>query len=67
MGSCLYDEIFHRKKLEESKGLISEPNTDENGNLIRMVNGKKIIQIPETSEEAIRKNEIINNWRLRNK
>ncbi len=58
-----FKDLEHLKKL---KNLISDKTIDEDGKLIRYVNGKKIIQIPEKTIEDIRKNEAINLWRMRN-
>lgn len=55
------------EELEENKHLISEPYTNDKGELIRVVNGNEIVQIPEDTEEIRRKNELINLWRMRNK
>lgn len=55
------------EKLKENKHLISEPYTNDKGELIRVVDGKEIIQIPEDAPEQKRKNELINLWRIRNK
>lgn len=65
--SCKYDEIYTKIKEKQNIDLISEPYTDEDVNLFREVDGVKIGQIPETTPEAIRKNELINLWRMRNK
>ena len=51
--------------LKEELNLIREPYLDENGNLIRVVNGEKIIQIKEKTEEDRKLNESINLWRIR--
>ena len=50
---------------EEKSHLISETERDENGNLIRYVNGKKIIQCEEKTEADRRFNEACNLWRMR--
>lgn len=55
------------KTLENRHGHeISEPYTDENGNLIRDVNGVKTIQIKEDTEEKRRLNRNINLYRMWN-
>lgn len=54
------------KQLEENKHLIKESYTDEKGNLIREVNGKKIIQVKEQTQKDIDFNERCNLWRMRN-
>lgn len=51
--------------LTKNKHLISEAETDENGNLIRIVDGKKIIQKEEKTEADVRFNEACNLWRMR--
>ena len=59
-----------REKFEELKRnehLISDLQKDENRNNIRIVDGKKIIQIEEKTEEDRRLNEAINLWRMRKK
>mgnify|MGYP006346247567 CR=1 FL=1 len=53
--------------LEKNNHLISELKKDENGNDIRIVDNKKIIQIEEKTESDIEKNRIINLYRMRNK
>jgi hypothetical protein len=53
-------------ELRRNEHLISELQQDENGNDIRIVNGKEIIQIKERTEEDRRLNEAINLWRMRN-
>lgn len=53
--------------LRRNEHLISELKQDENGNDIRIVNGKEIIQIKERTEEDRRLNEAINLWRMRNR
>ncbi len=55
------------KKLESNKHKISEPFRNENGTLIRKVDGVEIIQIEEKTEADRKKNEAINLWRMRNK
>ena len=52
--------------LRRNEYLISELKQDENGNDIRIVNGKEIIQIKERTEEDRRLNSAINLWRMRN-
>lgn len=52
--------------LRRNEHLISELKQDENGNDIRIVNGKEIIQIKERTEEDRRLNSAINLWRMRN-
>lgn len=42
---------------------IGELQFDENGQPFRIINGKKIIQIEETTEDAKKKNEAINAYR----
>lgn len=53
--------------LRRNEHLISELKQDENGNDIRIVNGKEIIQIKERTDEDRRLNEAINLWRMRNR
>lgn len=53
--------------LNKNEHKIKDAYRDENGNLIREVDGKKIIQIEEKTEEDIRLNNIINLWRIRSK
>lgn len=55
------------EELEVNKHLISDPYTNDKGELVRIVDGKEIIQIPEDTPERKRKNELINLWRMRNK
>lgn len=54
------------KELKRNEHLISDLQKDENGNDIRIVNGRKIKQIEEKTEEDKRLNETINLWRMRN-
>jgi hypothetical protein len=54
-------------ELKVNKNLISELQQDENGNNIRFIDGKKIIQIEEKTEEDRRMNNAINLWRMRNR
>jgi hypothetical protein len=53
-------------ELKVNENLISELQQDENGNNIRFIDGKKIIQIEEKTEEDRRMNNAINLWRMRN-
>ena len=57
-------EEFDRIKKEKSH-LISKAQRDENGKLIRYVEGKKIIQSEEKTEADRRFNETANLWRMR--
>ena len=57
---------FDRIK-EEKSHLISDAERDENGRLIRYVDGKKIYQSEEKTESDRRFNEACNLWRMRNK
>jgi len=54
-------------ELRRNEHLISELQQDENGNDIRFVNGKEIIQIEEKTDEDRRLNNAINLWRMRNR
>ena len=55
-------------RIKAEKGdKISEAYTDENNNLVRIVDGKKIVQIEEKTEADRRLNEAINLWRMRSK
>jgi hypothetical protein len=54
-------------ELKVNEHLISELQKDENGNDIRLVDGKKIIQIEEKTDEDRRMNNAINLWRMRNR
>jgi hypothetical protein len=54
-------------ELRRNEHLISELQKDENGNDIRLVDGKKIIQIEEKTDEDRRMNNAINLWRMRNR
>jgi len=55
------------EELSKNKHLISDLQKDENGNDIRFVDGKKIIQIEEKTEKDRKLNEAINLWRMRSK
>lgn len=57
-------EEFDEIKQEKSH-LISEPERDKNGRLIRYVDGKKIYQSEEKTEADKRFNEACNLWRMR--
>ena len=61
------EEFKSKEDLELNKYLISDLQIDENGNQVRIVDGKKIIQIPENSIEDVKKNELINLWRMLNR
>lgn len=52
-------------ELRRNEHLISDLQKDENGNDIRIVNGKEIIQIEEKTDEDRRLNNFINLWRMR--
>lgn len=54
-------------ELKRNEHLISDLQKDENGNDIRIVDGKKIIQIEEKTEEDRRLNNAINLWRMRSR
>ena len=55
-------------KIKAEKGnKISDAYIDENRNLVRIVDGKKIVQIEEKTEADRRLNEAINLWRMRRK
>lgn len=55
-------------KIKAEKGdKISEAYIDENRNLVRIVDGKKIVQIEEKTEADRKLNEAINLWRMRRK
>ena len=54
-------------ELRRNEHLISELQKDENGNNIRLVDGKEIIQIEEKTDEDRRLNNAINLWRMRNR
>ena len=55
------------EELKRNEHLISDLQKDENGNDIRIVDGKKIIQIEEKTEEDRRLNNAINLWRMRSR
>jgi hypothetical protein len=55
-------------KIKAEKGAkISEAYIDENGNLVRIVDGKEIKQIEEKTEADRILNANINLWRMRRK
>jgi hypothetical protein len=54
-------------ELRRNEHLISDLHKDKNGNDIRFVNGKEIIQIEEKTDEDRRLNNAINLWRMRNR
>ena len=53
--------------LEKNSHKISEAYNDENGNLIRKVDGVEIRQIEEKTDRQKRLNNAINLWRMRSK
>jgi len=53
--------------LEKNNHKISEAYIDENGNLIRKVDGVEIRQIEEKTDRQKRLNNAINLWRMRSK
>lgn len=55
------------EELKRNEHLISDLQKDENGKDIRIVDGKKIIQIEEKTEEDRRLNNAINLWRMRSR
>ena len=55
------------EELKRNEYLISDLQKDENGKDIRIVDGKKIIQIEEKTEEDRRLNNAINLWRMRSR
>ena len=60
-------DIDYLNELKRNEHLISELQKDENGNDIRFVDGRKIIQIEEKTDEDRRMNNAINLWRMRNR
>ena len=60
-------DVDSLNELRRNEYLISELQKDENGNDIRFVDGKKIIQIEEKTDEDRRLNNAINLWRMRNR
>ena len=55
------------EELSRNEHLISDLQKDENGNDIRFVEGKKIIQIEEKTEKDRELNRAINLWRMRSR
>jgi hypothetical protein len=55
------------EELSRNEHLISDLKKDENGNDIRFVDGKKIIQIEEKTEKDRELNRAINLWRMRSR
>jgi hypothetical protein len=64
VSGCVFQSLDELKRNEH---LISDLQKDENGNDIRIVDGKKIIQIEEKTAEDRRMNEAINLWRMRSR
>lgn len=60
-------DIDSLNQLRRNEHLISELQKDEEGNDIRFVDGRKIIQIEEKTDEDRRLNNAINLWRMRNR
>ncbi len=61
------NEFQTLEELKRNEHLISDLQKDENGNDIRIVDGKKIIQIEEKTEDDKKLNEAINLWRMRSR
>jgi hypothetical protein len=61
------DSFQSLDELKRNEHLISDLQKDENGNDIRIVDGKQIIQIEEKIAEDRRMNEAINLWRMRSR
>ena len=55
------------KDLEKNSHKIGKDYINEEGNLIRKVDGVEIIQIEEKTEEDRQLNNAINLWRMRTK
>lgn len=55
------------RDLEKNSHKIGKAYRDDNNDLIREVDGVEIKQIEEKTPEDIRKNELINLWRMRRK
>jgi len=55
------------EELKRNEHLISDLQTEEGGCQFRMVNGIKIYQIEEKTEEDRRLNNAINLWRMRSR
>ena len=55
------------ENLKKNEHKIKDAYRDDNGNLIRKVDGKKIVQIEEKTEEDRRLNSAINLWRMRSR
>ena len=55
------------KELSKNEHKISKLKKDKNGNNIRVVNGKNIIQIEEKTQRDIDFNRAVNLWRMRDK
>ena len=53
--------------LKKNEHKIGKAYVNEDRNLVRIVDGKEIIQIEEKTEEDIRMNNVINLWRMRAK
>ena len=64
VSGCVFQSL---EELKRNEHLISDLQKDENGNDIRIVDGKKIIQIEEKTEEDRRLNNAINLWRMRSR
>lgn len=60
-------DINSLNQLRRNEHLISELQKDEEGNDIRFVDGRKIIQIEEKTDDDRRMNNAINLWRMRNR
>lgn len=60
-------DIDSLNQLRRNEHLISELQKDEEGNDIRFVDGRKIIQIEEKTDDDRRMNNAINLWRMRNR
>ena len=60
-------DVDSLNELRINEHLISELQKDEDGNDVRFIDGKKIIQIEEKTDEDRRMNNAINLWRMRNR
>lgn len=55
------------EELKRNEHLISDLHTEKGGCQFRMVDGKKIYQMEEKTEEDRRLNNAINLWRMRSR
>ena len=59
------EELDNLAELEQNENKIGNLTKNEDGQLIRVVDGQEIIQIEEKTERQVELNRLINLWRMR--